>query len=134
MARNDGTLPTRVNGLRTRIDHWRRHRDSRAMPERLWEAAVFLARAHGVSPIARALRLDYGALKRRTVGTKGHTPYKKGATGFVDLGAGPWLGQPTPEEPTVELWGADGCRLVIRLSAGEGTDVLTLAAALWKRR
>jgi hypothetical protein len=34
------------------------------MPERLWRAAVAVARHDGLYRTARALRLDYGALKR----------------------------------------------------------------------
>jgi hypothetical protein len=34
------------------------------MPERLWRAAAAVARQDGLYRTARALRLDYGALKR----------------------------------------------------------------------
>ncbi len=133
MARKDGALPARVHGLRTRIEHWRRHRDSRAMPEKLWEAAVFLARLHGIAPISRALRLDYGALKRRVAGAEAGVE-KRGPTRFVELGAESLLGRSTIDGPAVELWGADGSRLVVRLSTHERAEVLVLAAALWKQR
>lgn len=33
------------------------------IPGEIWDTAVHLAARHGVGPIARALRLDYGALK-----------------------------------------------------------------------
>jgi len=36
------------------------------MPEALWKAAARLARAHGLSPVAKALGLDYYSLKKRT--------------------------------------------------------------------
>lgn len=135
MARIEGTLPARVSGLRTRIEHWRRHRESRAMPEDLWAAAAALARRHGVSAVSQALRLHYGALKRRVGGGgRGVVPRRKRAARFVEVATGPWLGRPAVEGPTVELWGADGSRLVIRIAGGEGVDVLAVAAALWKRR
>jgi hypothetical protein len=35
------------------------------MPAALWAAAVALARQHGLYLMARALRVDYGALKKR---------------------------------------------------------------------
>jgi hypothetical protein len=34
-----------------------------AFPKALWAAAVMLAREHGVYETARALRINYGALK-----------------------------------------------------------------------
>jgi hypothetical protein len=53
--------------LRRRFEEFRntQARHSR-LPEPLWAAAAELARRHGVNPTARALRLDYTALKRRT--------------------------------------------------------------------
>jgi hypothetical protein len=48
------------------VERWREQEVCRwRMPEELWDAAVSLARTHGVGPIARALRLDYGSLKKR---------------------------------------------------------------------
>ena len=35
------------------------------LPRDIWDKAVQLARRHGVGQVARALRLDHGALKRR---------------------------------------------------------------------
>lgn len=56
----------RVERVRRRLERWR---DQRAhpkshMPETLWRAAVAVARQDGLYRTARALRLDYGALKR----------------------------------------------------------------------
>jgi len=56
------------------------------LPESLWQAAVELARQHGVYPVAHPLRLDYMRLKKRLGGgpnrrTKAHKP------AFVELGA-----------------------------------------------
>ena len=39
------------------------------MPESLWQAAVELARQHGVYPVAHPLRLDYTRLKKRLGGS-----------------------------------------------------------------
>jgi hypothetical protein len=102
------------------------------MPEELWAAAVSLARSHGVCPIARALRLDYGALKKKMAGRRkavGRSP-----AGFIELDAGPLLGGPEAGGAVVELWGLDGSKLVVRLPERDGLDVLSLAEAFWKRR
>jgi hypothetical protein len=37
------------------------------MPEGLWQEAVGLARACGMMPTVRALKIDYGKLKKRVV-------------------------------------------------------------------
>ena len=48
------------------IPHWRSRVPRRSrIPDEFWSQAVELADIHGVAKVARALRLDYTALKRR---------------------------------------------------------------------
>ena len=59
-------LPARLEGLRRRFEHWRRtHRARSRIPDSLWAAAVKMAGMYGLHRTARALRLDYYALKKR---------------------------------------------------------------------
>src|SRR5262249_1306344 len=60
-------------GVGVRFDGWRgaRARGS-AIPKPLWESAIRLARAQGIAPVARALRLDYYSLKRHLDGGRGN--------------------------------------------------------------
>ena len=52
--------------LRHQLEEWRQtHRPHAPIPSEIWARAVELARQHGVSQTARALRLDYGSLKQR---------------------------------------------------------------------
>ena len=65
-----GTGDATLIGLeqtRRRITRWRETRTHRGapMPAALWTAAIAFARQHGLYPTARALRLDYGSLKKR---------------------------------------------------------------------
>ena len=56
-----------VDIVRKRIADWRaEHRAPIAFPAVVWEQAVQLARELGVGPTARALKLDYGCLKKRS--------------------------------------------------------------------
>ena len=60
-------LPASVDALGARVDRWRQSPSKGLrMPEALWKAAARLARAHGLSPVAKALGLDYYSLKKRT--------------------------------------------------------------------
>ena len=55
--------------LQRRFDEFRSSRPHRTkLPETLWQAAVELAREHGLHPVAHPLRLDYMGLKRRLKG------------------------------------------------------------------
>ena len=71
--------------LQRQLDQFRSTQPRRTkLPESLWQAAVELARQHGVYPVAHPLRLDYTRLKERLGGIpnrrrKAHRP------GFVEL-------------------------------------------------
>ena len=58
--------PLRIERVRRRLERWRRTRaHSRSpIPEVVWTAAVALVREHGLYHTARALQVDYGALKQ----------------------------------------------------------------------
>jgi hypothetical protein len=134
MAQKRVDLPAGVTRLRQRIEAWRRRGEPRAMPPTLWAAAVALAKVHGICSISRVLRIDYGGLKRR-MGTRVGRVRRTRRPRFVEVGDGSSLGSALGTVgTTVELWSADGSRLVIRLREGEGVDLLSLAASLWQRR
>jgi hypothetical protein len=65
-ARKTCDLPSRLEGLRRRFERWRRTRKVRSrIPESLWAAAVKSAAKYGIHRTAKALRVDYYALKKR---------------------------------------------------------------------
>ena len=69
-----GTVRTRrprLETVRRRLDRWRERRPhARArLPPRLWAAATALVPEHGLYGTARALHLDYGALKAHVEAT-----------------------------------------------------------------
>jgi hypothetical protein len=121
-----------ISEVRGQIQVWRQTRRCRGrMPEALWEAAVDLARTHGVNPVARALGLDFYGLKGRLGRPASAVPPRQQA--FVEVaveGAVPIGGSP----PTivVEMGRADGGRMRVELSSGE--LLLRLSEAFWARR
>src|SRR6516164_5742828 len=65
MARESPDIPHSMQKVYQRFERWRGAHTARLpIPERLWAAAVELAREHGVSRTAQALRLEYGKLRR----------------------------------------------------------------------
>ena len=65
MARESLDIPHSMRKVYRRFERWRSTHTTRLpIPERLWAAAVDLAREHGVSRTAQALRLEYGKLRR----------------------------------------------------------------------
>ena len=70
MAEQEATIPEDMQGLHRRLEEWRAIRRPRSpLPDELWTMAVGLAQRHNIHRVARTLRLDYGAVKRRMPGS-----------------------------------------------------------------
>ena len=62
-------IPEAIAPLQHQLDRFRSTQPHRTKPpEPPWQAAVELARQHGIYPVAQPLRLDYMGLKRRLGG------------------------------------------------------------------
>ena len=109
--------------VRRRFSDWRRQHGGpgRRLPEALWTAATAVARQHGLDATARALRLNYRALKNRV--SDGMVE-----GGFVELHMNP-IGATT----VVELSGGDGQQMRIHLTGPARDDLMRLAEAFWSR-
>ena len=137
-------LPVRLVSLRRRFEDWRRTRKVRSrIPEPLWAAAVKLPKKHGLHRTAKALRINYYALKERLEAEGGIDVGKapKGeATAFLELTAteplrsnGPLRSIPTdPCECTLELEAADGAKMRVRLSGIVAPDLVALSRSFYQ--
>ncbi len=94
----------RLETVRRRLDRWRQKRPhARApLPPRLWAAAVALVSEHGLYGTARALHLDYGALKQHGQATDGQMRGRVPAR-FLELPMSP---APTGNAWPIEIAGA----------------------------
>ncbi len=154
-------LPVAIAEVKARIEHWRATRNHRGpMAAELWSEAGRLAREHGIYAIARALRVNYEALKSKTGGAGVKTrsvrlpalPLPNGGRSRAVIGP---LGVPPAERETerkaafirleppvlsplgstiVEVCGKDGTRLSVQLPVAVAVDVVGLVAAFVKRR
>ena len=132
--RRDGQ-PAGVQAVRERITRWRQTRTNGApMPAALWADVVALARRRGVYVIARALSVDYGALRRRMAETPASRADGAGdAGGFVELSGAQLLGVTAAPGPVVEVEDGAGARLTIRLAADAALDVVGVVAGFCRR-
>ena len=125
---NDWTRPNLPGSLlqaQRKIEQWRQqHRPRARIPEELWREAAQLACAHGINRIAKAMRLDYYALKKHAAAAAEsgeHVPE------FVEVLPG---GMPALQpECTIELEEAGGAKMRIRLQGGDLPDVAELTRA-----
>ena len=114
-----------------RFDQWRRSASARGrIPDSLWKLAVDLARAHGLSPTARALKLGHYDLKKRVVERAALAQPDVAAAGFVELKpAAPAM----PCQCTIEFEKPCGSRLRIELQGGI-PDLEALGRSFWESR
>ena len=95
------------------------------LPEPLWQAAVELARQHGIYPVAHPLRLDYLQLKKRLGGVPNRRRKK---ASFVEL--------ITPRSATmadcvIEIESSGGGKMRIQWKASAPPDWASLLRA-WR--
>src|SRR5260370_17998344 len=82
-------IPEPIAQLQRQLDQFRSTQPrGRRLPDSMWQAAVELAREHGVYSVAHPLRLDYTGLKKRLAGGS-HRRRKAGKPAFVALIAPP---------------------------------------------
>jgi hypothetical protein len=128
-----------------RFKRWRSARTARLpIPERLWAAAVELAREHGVSPTAQALHLEYGKLRRlmesaspvvKSRAVKAPAAGRRRARAivppaFVELMPSPTAGL---SECMIELQGRRG-KTRIHWKGTTAPDLGGLSRALWESK
>jgi hypothetical protein len=111
--------------LRQQIKEWRLSRTGPGpMPDEIWAGAVALAKDYGICPVARALAIDYTALRKRL-----QRPPEGGLVGptFVQLPA--TMTAVAASATTIEISARDGARMLIHLEAGRSMDTAGIVAA-----
>ena|SRR5208337_3725373 len=131
-----------LSGLRAKIADWRRLRPrTRPMPESLWSEASRAARRLGIWRVARELKVNYMALKKRTARSaptrRGAQPSKRrevasAAPQFIELSGLGRQESVVREETVMDLVASDGTRMTIRLK-GANPDVAGLLNAFRSR-
>jgi len=145
MAQESPDIPHNMRKVYRRFERWRSAHTARLpIPERLWAAAVELAREHGVFRTAQALHLEYGKLRRlmeaahpvvRSRGAKTPAAGLRRAQSttppaFVELMTSPPVGL---SECVIELEGRRG-KMRIHWKGTTPPDLGGLSRALWESK
>jgi hypothetical protein len=134
-------IPSDMEKVHERFERWRSaHTGRLPIPQRLWTAAVKLARKHGVFETAKALHLEYGKLKRLT-----ESESVRGAARSARKSRRAQATAPTPaflelvgssaiglSECVIELEGSPG-KIRIQWKGTTAPDLAGLSRALWER-
>jgi len=136
------TGPVELKGLHRRIDAWRRTRPgTRPMPEELWKEASGFAQRLGICRVSRALRVNYGGLKRRVLASRLPAADSRRSErtasvvrpDFIELSSLPAFGAlseaPAGSDAVVEVVAPDGARLTIRVKGATSPNVAEWVSA-----
>jgi hypothetical protein len=126
--RKSTPIPEPIAQLQRQLDQFRSTQPRRTkLPESLWQAAVELARQHGLYPVAHPLRLDYMGLKKRLGGVS--TRRQKAAKpAFVEL-IGP--DRAPLEECVIDFESSGGSKMRIQWKTAAPPDWASLLRA-WR--
>src|SRR5690348_881162 len=120
-------IPASIVELQRQLDQFRSTQPRRTkLPESLWQAAVELARQHGVYSVAHPLRLDYVRLKKRLGGVP-RLRRKANRPAFVELIAP----HPARTECVIEFESSSGGKMRIQWRAAAPPDWASLLRA-WR--
>jgi hypothetical protein len=121
-------IPEAIIQLQRQLDQFRSTQTGRTkLPEPLWQAAVGLARQHGVYAVAHPLRLDYTRLKQR-LGDIPKRQQKASKPAFIEFLGG---GSAAVSECVIEFESATGSKMRIQWKAAVPPDWASLLRA-WR--
>jgi hypothetical protein len=128
-AKDASEIPVGMRRVCRRFERWRKGHTARVpFPEALWAAAAEAAREHGVFRAAKALRLEYGKLKRMVEAGPAPTRPAVAPATFWEL-APPQAGGLA--ECLIELEGPHG-KMRIQWKGTTAPDLAGLSRALWE--
>ena len=119
-------IPEAITQLQHQLEQFRSTQAGRTkLPESLWQAAVELARQHGIYAVAHPLRLDYTRLKQRLNGIPSR-PRGPAKPAFVEL-----IGSGATTLPgcVIEFESAGGGKMRVQWKAAIPPDWVSLLRA-----
>src|SRR3954470_22026636 len=125
-----GQLPPDLVSAQRRFQAWREQRQRGCrIPLSLWEIAIHLAKAHGVSRTAAALRLDYYRLKDRVEAATAGAP-EASRHAFVELTPPVMVAR----QCQFEFDNGSGATMRVQLVGYDAADVEALSRSFWDAR
>jgi hypothetical protein len=123
-------IPEAITQLQRQLEQFRSTRPARTkLPESLWQAAVELARQHGIYAVAHPLRLDYTRLKQRLNGIPSRSRKPKAdKPAFVELIGS---GAAVLPECVIEFESPNGGKMRVQWKAAAPPDWTSLLRA-WR--
>jgi hypothetical protein len=122
-------IPVGMRRVCRRFERWRKgHKARLPIPEALWAEAAEAAREHGVFRASKALRLEYGKLKRMAEAGPASVRRTIAPATFLELMPPETIGL---AEYLIELEGPRG-KMRIQWKGATASDLARLSRVLWE--
>jgi hypothetical protein len=131
ISRNRSQTPTnKLEQIKKRLDAWRKTRKRRGrIPDRLWKSAAEVAEHYGLNKTAKALHLDYNALKKRL---KTMPDGNESSPAFIELISPP--ASSSTSECLIELEAPHGEKMRIHLKGTALPDLAAMGNMFWRNK
>jgi hypothetical protein len=120
----------RLKHVQAQFATWRKNRENRErIPEALWESAVSLANAFSINALAKALRLNHSALKKRVESMKGGSVEETCHPVFIEF---PQLNAPYGSSEVMVEFKKAGARMKVHIKGS--VDIASLVQIFWSQQ
>jgi hypothetical protein len=123
------TLPTpTLSEVQSRFAAWRKNKQSRYIPEKLWEAAVMLSPEYSIHKISIGLSLSHAELKKRIASSETRTTSNSNLShGFVAID----IPQMHSSECIIEMEHRTGNKMRMHFKGTADLDLQSFAETFW---
>ena len=116
--------------VKQQFEHWRASRPKRfPIPNDLWDNAASLSKEHSIWIIAKTLRLDHNALKKRVLAKQPEASTQPG-TSFIEL---EFTSSLPRTEYLLETKDRHGSKLKMQLKGPALPDPLEILSTFWSK-
>ncbi len=123
-------IPT-LSEVQSRFVAWRKNKQSKRIPEELWDAAVTLCAEYSVHKISRGLSLSHADLKKRIASAKTRPAYTSNPShDFVAID----IPQMHSAECIIEMEHRTGNKMRMHFKGTVDLDLQSFAESFWSER
>lgn len=117
--------------VQSRFAAWRKNKQSKCIPEELWEAAVTLSPEYSIHKISRGLSLSHADLKKRIASTKTRSACNSNLSrSFVAIDIPPMHSA----ECIIEMEHRTGNKMRMHFKGSVDLDLQSFAESFWSER
>ena len=130
MKRTPALPAPTLSEVQSRFAAWRKNKQSKRIPEELWEAAITLSPEYSIHKISRGLSLSHADLKKRIASAETRSAYSDLSHDFVGID----IPQIHSAECIIEMEHRTGNKMRMHFKGMVDLDLQSFAESFWSER